>query len=423
MKIKLMKLISLILCVLMISPLFACDDGNNDESNNPPPETPKYTYYYDELVKSTVFLSYEEFNNIEDATAYAKTWRKYYEIYIPEIKTADSLKISITTYLGAGEREKVKHYVEYIYENAEPFYRLKGMTTLFQNNMFDELDFHFALDGGYSTTMVENYKYNYDKDGNISFSSEDVKYNYYPFLIRNGNLVFANGSLYLKENQEMSVEEIKALVFDNLVPLDNQSSKEIAKTFLNEKEPEMTGPIMGGRDYEDFYCLKEDIINLGNKYDFSCFVLQGNKFNKGTFSSKYSIEYGGQIFYLEGYRSGITFSEDLTYRNERQDDIYIKAVSVITPNSIVGDNEQKSFEYVLSYSQQRKEFKEVKFLGFGEDGNPITEEYTRYGYEFTIKNGNGIIMTGNVRANDINHINLQEVEQKLLSNIVLVKGE
>ena len=72
---------------------------------------------------------------------------------------------------------------------------------------------------------------------------------------------------------------------------------------------------------------------------------------------------------------------------------------------------------------QSKEFKEVKFLGFGEDGIPITEEYTRYGYDFVIKNGNGIIMTGNVRANDINHIDLEEIEQKLLSNIVLIKGE
>ena len=146
-KVQLLKVIALILSLIIMFPLFACDNGgNNDESNNPP-EPPKQTVFHDEQVISEIFVAYEEFDNIEDASKYVKTWRKDYEIYIPKIEDADSFKISVTTYRPNAEKERFKHFVSFVYEKAEPYYKLKGTTTTYIENRFDKTNFHLALNG------------------------------------------------------------------------------------------------------------------------------------------------------------------------------------------------------------------------------------------------------------------------------------
>ena len=110
--------------MLMITPLFACDNTGDDESNNPPPETPKQTVFYDELVRIPKFYACEQFDNIEDATAYAKTWNKDYEIFIPDIEEADSLRIDFITYRSGEEKEIFSHLIKFKYTSEEPFYWL-----------------------------------------------------------------------------------------------------------------------------------------------------------------------------------------------------------------------------------------------------------------------------------------------------------
>ena len=146
MKNKLMKLISLILCMLMISPLIACDDGNNDEGKIPP-ESPKQTNFYDEILteKNPKFYCYERFDNVEDATAYAKTWRNDYELYIPKIEEADSLRIDFITYASHVEKEAFFHKIEFEYKNAEPYFKINGKTTVYKNGELDKTEFYIEI--------------------------------------------------------------------------------------------------------------------------------------------------------------------------------------------------------------------------------------------------------------------------------------
>ena len=419
-KVQLLKVIALILSLIIMFPLFACDNGgNNDESNNPP-EPPKQTVFHDEQVISEIFVAYEEFDNIEDASKYVKTWRKDYEIYIPKIEDADSFKISVTTYRPNAEKERFKHFVSFVYEKAEPYYKLKGTTTTYIENRFDKTNFHLALNGAIDLETTDYIEYNYNDNGKIVATYDYVNYKYYKFGIKNENFVLMTGGLYLQNEQEKTYSEIKTLIFDNLVPLSEQKNQEIEEKFdFRVHDGDMTGSVPRQKQHEYFNSLKKDVESLGKKYNISCFALSTKGFYERRHTTKYRIWPYSEIDYLSHFLSGISFIEEVETKNTNNDSVYISVKPIITPNSLIQDDNS----YTITFSSEIKEFNDSEIVRYRPDGSPIVEYYTRYGYEFTVKNQNGIVMTGNVRAEESNSIDLEEIEQKILSNIILIKGE
>ena len=419
-KFRLVKLIALILSLIIMFPLFACDNGGkNDESNNPPPEPPKQTLFYDEQVISDIFVAYEEFDNIEDASKYVKTWRKDYEIYIPNIEDADSFKISVTTYRSGAEKERFKHFVSFVYEKAEPYYKLEGTTITYIENRFDKTNFHLALNGAIDLETTDYIEYNYNDNGKIVASAERVNYKYYRFGIKNENFVLMTGGLYLQNEQEKTYSEIKTLIFDNLIPLSEQKNQEIEENFSFQVNGGLnTGSVPRQKQHEYFNSLKKDVESLGKKYNFSCFALSTKGLYERRHTTKYYVRTQG-IDYIPFYRLGISFVEEFEIKNTNNDSVYISVKPIITPNSLIQDDNS----YTITFSSEIKEFNDSEIVRYRPDGSPIVEYYTRYGYEYTVKNQNGIVMTGNVRAEESNSIDLEEIEQKILGNIVLIKGE
>ncbi len=390
--IRILKILALSLAIVFMLPLFACDNTGNDESNNPP--TPQeQEYFYKDFVKEPRFYAYEEFNSFEEAKNYVKSFRNDYELFIPTVSEADLIKIEFTTCIALEEREKFSHTVEYEIIRNEPFYSIKGYTTVFKKDEFNKGDLHFEIkDAGKS--FSNTYSYNYNEDGKIVCSCDSIDTQDYDFGIKKDNVVMQYGFLTIEENQTMAVSEIKALIFDNIVPLSEQKNKEVSTNYMNNFD--MTGPVQRINFNKNYYDLVKNIKDVGRATKTSCFVVNDEE---SVCAYINCIGQLGVIQYQELTRSGIMYEEEIKIsKNSGEVEILVKPV--ITPTEIIETDNDSTFNYQFNIGEELEN-----------------------GYKFTIKNGQGIIINGTITAEEKTNINLQEIEQKLLSNIVLIKGE
>ncbi len=394
MKNKLLKCISLILCVFFSLSLLAC----NDESETPPPEKPPQTNFYEEIlyIKNPKFYCYEQFDNVEDASAYAKTWREDYEIYIPDIEDADNLRIDFLTFRSADEKEKFSHKIEFAYTNAEPFYKLRGETTVYEKGQLDKTEFYIET-GELIVGPKEktNINYFYKEDGKISSTYDLASYKGAPIAIKQNNFVLLHLSISIQEMETKTPEEIKALVLDNIVPIEEQKykDKEILTDYYLGIEVPITGPLYTHIIHDNFGDNK--LINryLNKYFDVFSFAIQLDGFNNSTYATE--TEFYPWHYYLPSYSSLYDF--ELLQTNDKTVDIKLNAVSI--PNSLLYEDDNKTYEYSLVISKELEN-----------------------GYRIIIKNGYGNICNGTITAEDKTDINLEEIEQKITKNIVLIKG-
>lgn len=413
--IRILKILALSLSIVFMLPLFACDDGNNNESNNPPPETPKQTVFYDELVRIPKLYACERFDNVEEAKAYAKTWREDYELYIPVLEKADKLSIEFITYRSADEKEKFSHLIKFKYTSEYPFYWLMGTTTLFKKGELDKSEFYIETKEWDFLSPLETFENYYNENGKIVSNTNTFESKSYSYGIKYDNFVLQTGTLHIDKTKTKTPQEIKQMVLDNIVPLSEQKNKdkEIYTKFFYEINGGKTGGYFDTvHQHENFFEMKRNILMLGKMYDFSCFAIPRLD-EKASFNTTLNINLSyGITFYLNSPFSG-WFIHDFELVNNSENIVYINIVSGNIPNSILMADKSQTYEYSISFDKESKQL--IDYIG--------GKQNTRIGYEFTIKNGNGIIMTGNVRADDINYINLQEIKQKILCNIELIKGE
>ena len=398
MKNKLMKLISLILCMLMISPLIACDDGNNDEGKIPP-ESPKQTNFYDEILteKNPKFYCYERFDNVEDATAYAKTWRNDYELYIPKIEEADSLRIDFITYASHVEKEAFFHKIEFEYKNAEPYFKINGKTTVYKNGELDKTEFYIEIkDNGVVSYVYENYQYFYQENGKVGETHDTLSCRCYKVGVKQGNFVLLDLSILIANTETKSIEEIKALTLDNIVPVEEQKNKdkEISTDYDLGIKVLITGPTYIGEEHNSFGEFKAMMKSLNETFDRFTFIVNGEGFEKVKYKTREN--YSSWYYILFSYYGSITF--EYLQTNGKRVEILLNTKEI--PNILLDELDKKTFEYKLEI-----------------------DEETNDGCIFIIKNGFTNILSGRITAEDKTDINLEEIEQKILSNIVLIKGE
>ena len=386
--------------MLMITPLFACDNGgNNDESNNPPPETPKQTNFYEEklTIYNPKFYCYEQFDNIEDATAYAKTWRKDYEIFIPDIEEAGSLRIDFITYQSREEKETFLHKIEFEYTNAEPYYLLAGETTVYKEGELDKKEFYLETrELAEGPNLKTNYQYFYNEDGSIGSTYDLVNYMVASVAIKQNNFVLLHAGLSINKTETKTPEEIKALVLDNIVPVEEQKykDKEISTDYVLGVEVPITGPKYSVILHEDFGVNNSINKDLNKYFDSFCFSVKADEFNNETYSTRYE-------FYPWHY-SLCSFSTTYEFV-VLQTDNKIANISITTriiPISLLNEEDNKTYEYSLEVTEQLEN-----------------------GYRIQVKNGFANIFFGTITAEDKTDINLEEIEHKILDNIELIKGE
>ena len=381
--------------MLMISPLFACDNTGNDESNNPPPETPKQTNFYEEIltISSPKLYCYEQFDNIDDATAYAKTWREDYELYIPAIQDADNLKIVFITYQSDSEREKFYHKIEFEY-SVDGDYFLMGNTTVYKKGELDKTKFHIETHEGYVFPTRKEMEYYYREDGKIGYTIHGIEEMIYEYGIMQDNFVIAEGKLFLKKEDTKTPQEIKAIILDNIVPVEEQkyNNKEISVNFILQIDALNIGRIYGSVAYENYEQFEKITKSLNTGLNTFSYVIKSKDFNKIT---NFVCRQISQFYVIPDYYVAFEF-EDLQTSGEM---IKVNVKAVTTPISLLKED-SKMYEYSLV----------------------VTEEIEK-GYKITIKNGYGNIFNGTITVEDKTNFNLEEIEQNILSNIVLIKGE
>ena len=391
MKNKLMKIISLILCTLLLTPLFACDN-TGDDGNNPP----KQTNFYEEIltISSPKLYCYEQFDNMDDATAYAKTWRENYELFIPEIEEADSLKIKFITYRSDSEREKFYHKMEFEY-SVDGDYFLMGNTTVYKKGELDKTKFHIETHEGYVFPTRKEMEYYYREDGKIGYTIHGIEEMIYEYGIMQDNFVIAEGKLFLKKEDTKTPQEIKAIILDNIVPVEEQkyNNKEISVNFILQIDALNIGRIYGSVAYENYEQFEKITKSLNTGLNTFSYVIKSKDFNKIT---NFVCRQISQFYVIPDYYVAFEF-EDLQTSGEM---IKVNVKAVTTPISLLKEEDAKMNQYSLV----------------------VTGE-TKKGYNITIKNGYGNIFNGTITAEDKTTINLEEIEQKILSNIMLVKGE
>ena len=271
-----MKIISLILCTLLLTPLFACDN-TGDDGNNPPNQT----NFYEEIltISSPKFYCYEQFDNIEDATAYAKTWREDYELFIPDIEDADNLRIDFITYQSREEKEIFSHKIEFEYINAEPYYLLTGETTVYKEGELDKIEFYIETKDGYVFAERGEYEYFYREDGSVGSTGNKIEEMIYPYGIKCKNFVFIKGALYLEKSATKTPEEIKALTLDNLVPIEEQKhkDKEISTNFSLGINVDIGSSMLLNQTYEYYSEFESNVKSLNKKDNISCFAIKNNE--------------------------------------------------------------------------------------------------------------------------------------------------
>ena len=377
----------------MISPLSACNNGNNDESNNPP-ETPKQTNFYEEklTIYNPKFYCYEQFDNIDDATAYAKTWREDYELFIPDIEEADSLRIDFITYQSREEKETFLHKIEFEYTNADPYYLLTGETMVYKEGELDKTEFYLEtrelIEGPNRRT---NYQYYYKEDGSIGSTYDLVSFKGGSIGIKQNNFVLLHIGLSINKTETKTLEEIKALTLDNIVPVEEQKhkDKEISTNYSLGINVDIGSSMLLNQTYEYYSEFESNVKSLNKKNNISCFAIKVNG------QGEYVINLSCNRYY---YNLDIkNFIYVLNYMQLNEKEVRIDVASVLIPNEIL-----------------EEEIGQTTF---------ILGQETDYGYNFSVNNGKAKIFTGQIRAEDKTFINLEEIEQKILSNIELIKGE
>ena len=404
MKNKLMKIISLILCTLLLTPLFACDN-TGDDGNNPPNQT----NFYEEIltISSPKFYCYEQFDNIEDATAYAKTWREDYELFIPEIEEADSLRIDFITYQSGEEKEIFSHKIEFEYVNADPFYVLKGNTTVFNAGQIDKSKLYIETKTGYVSEERKNItEYFYNENGYVGYTGVKFEEMTYPYGIKYENFVISNGALYIKKEETKTLKEIKALTLDNIVPIEEQKykDKEISTKFDLEIDVLIGGQTYIYQNSENVYELEKDVKNICEyTKEFAYLIrLEENEYiNKIT--NQIQIYFSKAYYRISQYPFDSYFHTNtckIEMLNEAGEKVKIKLSNLPANISLLNEQDEKMFEYKLEIDKEKDN-----------------------GFYIKIKNGYGIIFYGTITAEDKTTINLEEIEQKILSKIVLIKGD
>ena len=397
MKNKLIKLISLILCVLMISPLFACDNGNNDESNNPP-EPPKQTNFYNEVLNLRLpkLYCYEKFDNVEDAKKYAKTWKEDYELYLPIIE-ADNIAIEFLTFRSGEEKEKFCHKIEFKYTNAQPFYEISGATSIYESGKLDETKFYVETkDNGVVEDVKTNYYYFYRDDGRCGSTCDWESYRAYKVGVICNNFLFLDAYIQIDKNESKTPEELKTLVLDNIVPREEQKykDKEISTNLKIDVEVLIASPLYEPITHDNYASYLITSKYLGNYFNHFSFGINESGFEKINYVSK--PEFYPWYYTFAGYSDIIRI--ELNQTNGKT--VYVKLESSIKPISLLYEEDSKTYEYQMLIDKEEEN-----------------------GYRIIIKNGYTNIFYGTITAEDKADINLEEIEQKLLSNIVLIKGE
>ncbi len=398
MKNKLLKFMCLILCVLFSLPLLAC----NDESDTPPPEKPPQTNFYEEILYkiNTRFYCYEQFDNVEDAAAYAKTWKENYEIYIPDIEDADSLIIHFATFRSADEKEVFCHKIDFEYTNAEPFYSLKGETTVYEKGQLDKTEFYIETleligEGHYPI----NYKYFYNENGTYDSTYDIVYCSTNRIGVKQNNFVLLHLTMNTEVPEKRTPEEIKALVLDNIVPVEEQKYKD--KDISTEYILGVEVPI--GPNWEYYYPF-ESVYECEKHIKYFCKFLKAGYFSiKADDNDFYKKEtYKGILgFYKPYFRiAGLSPNYIFEAKQENGKTININLTAISIPNSLLYEDDNKTYEYSLVISKELEN-----------------------GYRIIIKNGYGNIFNGTITAEDKTDINLEDIEQKITKNIVLIKGE
>lgn len=398
MKNKLMKLISLILCMLMITPLFACDNTGNDESNNPP-ETPNQTNFYEEIltINNPKFYCYERFDNIEDATAYAKTWRKDYELFIPDIEEADSLRMDFITYRSGEEKEIYSHKIEFEYNNAEPYFKIIGNTTVYKNEKLDKTEFYIEIkDRGVVPNINENYQYFYQENGKVGETHDSLTCQMYSVGIKQENFVLLDLNLFISNTETKEIEEIKAMMLDNIVPVEEQKNKdkEIFTDYDLGINVLMTGPQYIGEEHDSFGEFRAMMKKSTKTFDRFTFIVDCESFDEVVYETR--GEFSSWYYLLSSYYGRTTF--EYLQTNGKRVEILLNTTAI--PIILLDELDKKTFEYKLEIDHE-----------------------TDDGCIFLIKNGFTNILSGRITAEDKTDINLEEIEHKILSNIVLIKGE
>ena len=397
-KVKLLKVIALILSLIIMFPLFACDNVGDGESNNPPtPLTPQeQTYFLDNFLDLPQLIGFEEFDSISEAEEYIKTWNKNYEMFIPNVEEKDSITISIRSFSDRDEKEKFSHLVKYVITKAEPFYKINGHTSLYIKGDYKKEELRFEMRDSEVLHVADNFVYSYNEDGGLKLSSEDKYYQTYSYAIKSENHIIANGTLEINDGETKTPEEVKALIFDNLIPVEQQKNKEIKTDFELYDENYPAGrQKLDLMTHEEFYQAQEKVEIICKLGDYYCYLLNGENFD--------SVKYVTRIYFFGPTEAGNPLAEiksKIEIKKDEDKKVKLEIFSIKTPISLIDLQDEKTYEYTFE----------------------IAEELQN-GYKFIIKNGYGNIFSGTITAEDKTDINLEEIEQKLLSNIILIKGE
>ena len=399
MKNKLIKLISLILCVLMISPLFACDNGNNDESNNPPPEAPQeQTNFYNEVLNLSLpkLYCYEEFDNVEAAKKYAKTWKKDYELYLPIIE-ADNIAIEFLTFRSGEEKEKFCHKIEFKYTNAQPFYEISGATSLYESGKLDKTEFYVETkDNGVVENVKTNYYYFYRDDGRYGSTYDLESYRTYKVGVICNNFLFLDTYIQIDKNESKTPEELKTLVLDNIVPREEQKykDKEISTNLKIDVEVLIASPLYEPITHDNYASYLITSKYLGNYFNHFSFGINESGFEK--------INYVSKPQFYPWYYSFTSYSDIIRIELNQTNDktVYVNLESSTKPISLLYEEDSKTYEYQMLINKEEEN-----------------------GYRIIIKNGYTNIFYGTIKSENKADINVKEVGEKLLSNIILIKPE
>ena len=218
----------------------------------------------------------------------------------------------------------------------------------------------------------------------------------YKVGVKQGNFVLLDLSILIANTETKSIEEIKALTLDNIVPVEEQKNKdkEISTDYDLGIKVLITGPTYIGEEHNSFGEFKAMMKSLNETFDRFTFIVNGEGFEKVKYKTREN--YSSWYYILFSYYGSITF--EYLQTNGKRVEILLNTKEI--PNILLDELDKKTFEYKLEI-----------------------DEETNDGCIFIIKNGFTNILSGRITAEDKTDINLEEIEQKILSNIVLIKGE
>ena len=185
-------------------------------------------------------------------------------------------------------------------------------------------------------------------------------------------------------------------MLDNIVPREEQKykDKEISTNLKIDVEVLIASPLYEPITHDNYASYLITSKYLGNYFNHFSFGINESGFEKINYVSK--PEFYPWYYTFAGYSDIIRI--ELNQTNGKT--VYVKLESSIKPISLLYEEDSKTYEYQMLIDKEEEN-----------------------GYRIIIKNGYTNIFYGTITAEDKADINLEEIEQKLLSNIVLIKGE